>query len=64
MATASDRTCAVASPLPFFVRRELRLVIAQLVEQAIAQVAAGDSGRIHLAHQIEGLVQILQLKLG
>ena len=43
------------------VRGQLRLVIAQLIEQAIAQVAAGDSRRIHLAHQFQGFVQIVQL---
>ena len=40
------------------VQRQLRLVIAQLVEQAIAQIAAGDAGRIQLADQLQGFVQI------
>src|SRR6185369_13807346 len=43
---------------------ELPLVIAQLIQQTIAQVAACDSGRVHLANQIEGLVQISQVEAG
>ena len=43
------------------VRGQLRLVVAQLIEQTIAQVAAGDSRRIHLAHQIERFMQIIEL---
>ena len=45
-------------------RGKLRLMVAQLVEQTIAQVTAGDSRRIHLAHQIEGLVQIRHVETG
>ena len=50
--------------VPIFLRGELRLVVAQLIEQAIPQVAAGNSGWIHLAHQFEGLVQISQIETG
>ncbi len=40
------------------------LVIAQLIKQALAQVAAGDSGRIHLANKFQSLVQIRKIEAG
>ena len=47
------RSCAAASCC---------LVVAQLIEQAFAQVAACHSRRIHLAHDVQGFVQICQRK--
>src|ERR1700716_99609 len=43
---------------------QLLLVVAPLIEQTIAQVAAGDSGRIHLAHQVESFMEIFQVEAG
>ena len=44
---------------------QLLLVIAQLIQQAFAQIAASDSRRIHLPDHFERLVQIrTSLKLG
>ena len=58
MAMASVRVCAVDSPLPFLCSSQLLLVIAQLIEQALAQIAAGDAGWIQLADDFDGFVQI------
>ena len=40
------------------VLRELHLMITKLVEQALAQVAAGHAGRIELADDFQRFVQI------
>ena len=39
-----------------FVQRKLRLVITKLAEQAFAQIAAGDAGRIKLTHDFQSLL--------
>ena len=40
------------------VQRELRLVIAELVQQAVAQVAAGHARRVQLTHYFQSFLQI------
>jgi hypothetical protein len=50
---AVDRLVAV------FMVRELVLVIAQLAEEAFAKIAAADAGRIELANDFEGFLEIL-----
>ena len=62
-----DRVCkhlCRGLAVSILVRGKLRLMVAQLIQQAIAQVAAGHAGRIHLAHQLQGFMQIGKLKLG
>ena len=54
---------AVLQVVPVLVQGQLLLVVAQLVEQAIAQIAAGDPGRIQLADDFEGFVQIGEREL-
>ena len=44
--------------LSVFVLRELLLVVAQLAEQAFAKIAAAHAGRVELANDFEGFLQI------
>jgi hypothetical protein len=46
------------------VELELPLVVAQLIEQAIAQVTAGDSGRVQLPYDFDGFVEIGKTEAG
>ncbi len=51
---------SVAVPLQL----KLLLMVAQLVEQALAQIAAGDAGGIQLAHDFDRFVQIGETEAG
>ena len=44
--------------------RELLLVVAQLIEQALAQIAAGDAWRIHLANYFESFAEVAPVEAG
>ena len=46
------------------VRHQLLLVVAQLIEQTTTQIAASNSGRVHLADQIKRFVQIFAAEAG
>src|SRR5262249_46581583 len=50
------------SAIAVLVLGELLLVEVQLAQEALAQVAASDTGRIHLANQFYGLVKLLEVK--
>ena len=43
---------------------QLRLVVAQLVEQAFAKVSACDARRIQLTHNLNRFVQVFAIKAG
>jgi hypothetical protein len=49
---------AVAVFLSVLMERELVLVIAQLAEQTLAEIAATYAGRIELANHFQGFVKI------
>jgi len=55
---------AVDGFVAVFVERELLLVIAQTAEEAFAKIAAADTGRIELANDFEGFLQILGGEFG
>ena len=48
----------VAVPVSVFVERKLLLVIAELVEQALAQIAATYARRVELADRVQSFLQI------
>src|ERR1700722_3300531 len=56
-AVAVSFSVLVAVFLSVLVQRELLLVIAQLVEQALAEIAATNAGGVELADRVQGLLQ-------
>ena len=57
-------TLCGGSAIAVFLQLELLLVIAQLIEQALAKIAACHAGRVQLADDFERLVQIGEIEAG
>src|SRR6266496_1257485 len=47
---------------PVSVLAELRLMITELVKQALAQIAAGDARRVELPHNFDGFMELLMIE--